>query len=152
MAGDAPSPEELKELFAAFDPSGSGSLTAEGLRGVMLQFLKMNPAKEGSVEAAKAILDEVAPGGALDLEAFSNIVSGKREFPDKKEELLEAFRTMGDTQNTGKIDEKKMRAILSTFGATTLEQGEIDDLVAKAGVDAAGRVEYGKWVETVYSS
>ena len=152
MAGDAPSPEELKELFTTFDSAGSGSLTVEGLRTVMTQFLKMNPAKEASLEAARAILEEVAASSALDLEAFSNIVSGKREFPDTKEELLEAFRTMGDPQSTGKIDEKKMRAILSTFGATTLEQGEIDDLVAKAGVDAAGRVEYGKWVETVYSS
>jgi|EP01046_Picozoa_sp_COSAG06_P019139 Ca2+-binding EF-hand superfamily protein len=111
----------------------------------------MNPAKDATEEAARAILDEVAPGGSLDLEAFSNIMSGKREFPDQKEELIEAFQTMGDKQKTGKIDEQKMRAILTAFG-TTLTQDEVNDLVAKAGVDAAGRVEYQKWVETVYSS
>lgn len=108
-------------------------------------------AKDATHEAAQAILDEVAPSGSMDLEAFTNIMSGKREFPDQKEELLEAFQTMGDKQKSGKIDEQKMRAILTTFG-TTLTQDEVADLISKAGVDAAGRVEYQKWVETVYSS
>jgi Ca2+-binding EF-hand superfamily protein len=108
-------------------------------------------AKDATDEAARTILDEVAPSGSMDLQAFTNIMSGKREFPDPKEEILEAFQTMGDKQKTGKIDGQKMRAILTTFG-TTLTQDEVADLISKAGVDAAGRVEYQKWVETVYSS
>jgi hypothetical protein len=34
---DAPSPDELKQLFALFDPAGNGAMDVEGLRGVMLQ-------------------------------------------------------------------------------------------------------------------
>ncbi len=35
MADGAKSPEELAELFKAFDPTNSGELTVQGLQAVM---------------------------------------------------------------------------------------------------------------------
>ena len=44
-----------------------------------------------SPESVKAIFEEVAPSGSMDAASFANIMSGKRDFPDTKEEVLDAF-------------------------------------------------------------
>ena len=110
----------------------------------------MNPKTTASKENVQKIFEEVAPSGKLDLASFSNIVSGKRDFPDTKEEVIAAFEQMGDTAKTGLVDEKKMRSILMTFG-TPLTSDEVTDLGSKAGINAAGKVEYKSWVERSYS-
>jgi Ca2+-binding EF-hand superfamily protein len=51
---------------------------------------------------------------------------------------------------TGTIDESKLRAVLTTFG-TPLSSEEVADLTTKAGVNAAGKIEYKSWVERSYS-
>ena len=62
--------------------------------------------------------------GSLTYEQFANIIGGKREFPDTKEDIMGAFHVMGDKAGTGKIDEKRMRAILTSFGSK-LSQEEV---------------------------
>jgi Ca2+-binding EF-hand superfamily protein len=62
--------------------------------------------------------------GSLTYEQFANIIGGKREFPDTKEDIMGAFHAMGDKAGTGKIDEKRMRAILTSFGSK-LSQEEV---------------------------
>ena len=56
--------------------------------------LGMNPKTTASKENVQKIFEEVAPSGKLDLASFSNIVSGKRDFPDTKEEVIAAFEQM----------------------------------------------------------
>jgi Ca2+-binding EF-hand superfamily protein len=88
--------------------------------------LGMNPKTLASVASAQEIFDDVVPkGGSLNLAAFTNIMSGKRDFPDTKADVLEAFVKIGDPNATGMIDEAKLQAALTTFGAAPLSQGEV---------------------------
>jgi hypothetical protein len=57
----------------------------------------MNPKGIAAKENVQRIFDEVAPSGSLDFETFANVVSGKRNFPDPKEDVLDAFTKIGDS-------------------------------------------------------
>jgi len=122
---------EMKNIFSKYSSGGSigSSEIAKACRAGGL-----NPT-EADLKLWK---NEVKSG--LDLKGFTNFMSRKfDETGDSVEEIVEAFQSF-DTQGTGSIDVKELKAILCTMGEK-LSDKEFQTLIDECEV-SDGRISY----------
>jgi Ca2+-binding EF-hand superfamily protein len=131
---------EFKEAFQLIDNNKDGIIDKDDLRMTFDALGRIVDNKD---------LDEMmteAPGPitfTMFLTIFGDRISGS----DPEEVILNAFKTF-DLQNTGKIDEKNLKASLCKWGEK-LNAEEVEQAFGEAPHDAAGLLDYNAFTRLI---
>eukprot|EP00049_Salpingoeca_infusionum_P017373 m.352704 g.352704 ORF g.352704 m.352704 type:complete len:173 (+) comp16595_c0_seq1:216-734(+) len=125
--------QEFKEAFNLIDQSRKGHIDEEDLKE-MYSSLGQTP----SDEEISAMLRE-APG-KLNFTMFLTLFGEKMTGTDPEDVIKNAFACF-DPENTGKLDEEKLRSLLTTMGDRFSDE-EVDEMFRGAPIDEAGLFDY----------
>ena len=135
---------EYREAFTLFDKDNDDQITPEEFATV-IRSLGINPL-ESEIDN---LLDLCAPGGMLDFPSFCLAMTKNQRLPDSKDDLLKAFYIF-DKENTGLVKATELKSVLTTLGEV-LSESEVDQLLATAGTDSDGNVNYKDFTNRIFA-
>ncbi|KAF9162007.1 hypothetical protein DFQ27_009960 [Actinomortierella ambigua] len=134
---------EIKEAFALFDPTNSGTIQPQAFQSFI------NASQLGDASLAAKIK---VPSQPLDYKAFHALVApafGKADSADDAYGLL--FEKM-NTDGSGNLSAAEIKAGLQKFGNSSLSEHDIDELIHEADVSGDGRVTLEEFLKIMQRS
>lgn len=138
---------EFSEVFNLFDKNGDHTIAAHEL-GTVMRSLGQNPTEAELQEAVREADGDAT--GFVAFKAFLSVMEAaarKLEAANQDEEVLAAFKVF-DVDGDGKISAAELRFALTRIGET-LSMEEAKEMIAEAGMDEEGRIDYVKYVKTM---
>lgn len=125
--------QEFKEAFNMIDQNRDGFIDSEDLKDMLASL-----GQEPSDTVVDGMMSE-APG-QLNFTMFLTLFGEKLTGTDPEDVIKNAFACF-DEENTGKINEDRLRELLTTMGDRFTE-AEVDQMLRGAPVDSAGNFDY----------
>ena len=127
--------EEYREAFEIFDKDGSGTITVEELRQVIVSL-----GQKCSLKQAKDMIAEVDTdkNETIEFDEFVQMMLKKRG--DPKDELFEAFKTF-DKNGDGKISHSELKEVMKNMGSE-MDDAEIDQMISAADTDGDHEISF----------
>lgn len=138
---------EFSEVFNLFDKNGDQTIAANEL-GTVMRSLGQNPTEAELQDAVREADGDAT--GFVSFKAFLSVMetaARKVEAANQDEEMLAAFKVF-DSSGDGKISAAELRFALTRIGET-LSMEEAQEMIAEAGTDEKGRIDYVNYVKTV---
>ncbi|KAF7487731.1 Myosin regulatory light chain sqh [Sarcoptes scabiei] len=125
--------QEFKEAFNMIDQNRDGFIDKDDLHD-MLASLGKNPEDQ----YLEGMMNE-APG-PINFTMFLTLFGERLQGTDPEEVIKNAFACF-DEENTGAINEEKLRELLTTMGDRFSEE-DVDDMFREAPIDKNGSFDY----------
>ncbi|CAG9460947.1 unnamed protein product [Pedinophyceae sp. YPF-701] len=138
--------EEFREAFNLFDRDGDGAISALEL-GTAMRSLGANPTER----EIKDMMDrlDVDEKGTVDFKDFCELMEEKLQDENAPtEESLKAAFKVFDKDDSGFISAQELIQIMKSLGEP-LSKTEISDMMAEAGIDQDGQVNYSEFVRLI---
>ena len=138
---------EFSEVFNLFDKNGNHTIAANEL-GTVMRSLGQNPT-EAELQEAVRTADKDATGFVAYKAFLSAMETAARkvEAANQDEEILAAFKVFDDNGD-GKISAAELRFALTRVGET-LSMEEAKEMIAEAGMDEEGKIDYVKYIRSL---
>ena len=125
--------QEFKEAFNVIDSNRDGFIDNEDLKDMLASL-----GQEPSDKVVDQMMSE-APG-PLNFTMFLTLFGEKLNGTDPEEVISNAFACF-DEEGTGKINEERLRELLTTMGDRLTDE-EVDLMLRGAPVDSSGMFDY----------
>jgi len=132
--------QEFKEAFNMIDQDRDGFISNEDLKDMQASLGHITTDEE-----TQAMIKE-APG-AINFTMFLTLMGEKLNGTDAEDVIKNAFKCF-DPDNTGTINEDKMRELLMSMGERFTED-ECDEMFNEAKVDKKGNFNYVEYVRLI---
>ena len=126
---------EYREAFNIFDKDGSGTITVEELRQVMV-----NMGQKCTIAEAKRMIAEVDTDNNQTIELREFIEMMLKKTANPKDELYEAFKTF-DKDGNGKISHSELKLVMKNMG-NNMDDSEIDQMILAADMDGDHEISF----------
>eukprot|EP00043_Microstomoeca_roanoka_P006418 m.62609 g.62609 ORF g.62609 m.62609 type:complete len:170 (-) comp13405_c1_seq1:96-605(-) len=134
--------QEFKEAFSMIDQNHNGVIDEDDLRE-MFSSLGQVP---DDAEILK-MLSEAPNPAKLNFTMFLTLFGDKMTGYDPEEVIKNAFACF-DPEGSGKLDEDKLRELLTTMGDRFTEE-EVDEMFRGAPIDAEGKFDYREYTRVL---
>ncbi|KAG0230082.1 hypothetical protein BGW41_002616 [Actinomortierella wolfii] len=134
---------EIKEAFALFDPTNSGTIQPQAFQNFL------NASELGDAQFAASVKIPTQP---LDYKAFHALVAPafkKSETADNAYGLL--FKQL-NTDGSGNLSAAEIKAGLQKLGNSSLSEADIDELIHEADVSGDGRITLEEFLKIMQNS
>ncbi|KAF9971095.1 calmodulin-like 3 [Actinomortierella ambigua] len=156
---------ELKEAFAAFDPTNSGTIQPKAFQDALAASIDPPPLPKfylhiplvasfvlrlfGNEQLANSIK---IPNHPLDYKAFAALVGPAFGRPEASDDAFTILFKSINKDGTGNISAAELKAAVRSAGINSLSEADIDEIIHEADVSGDGRVNYEEFLKIMQKS
>ncbi|KAF9585730.1 hypothetical protein BGW38_001028 [Lunasporangiospora selenospora] len=136
-------PEEIKEAFDLFDPTGTGTIQPKAFQDVVDTL--------GDDDLKRTIKIPTHP---IDYNEFSSLMNkySSNRAHDPEEPYRYAFQSI-NRDGSGRISAQELRVAIHSFlGPNALSEADIDEIIREADVSGAGGITFEEFLKVMHKS
>ncbi|KAF9165286.1 Calcium-binding protein 7 [Actinomortierella ambigua] len=145
---------ELKEAFAVFDPTNSGTIQPKAFQDALAATYPSLPGQQsvtslGNEEFARSVK---IPNRPIDYKTFVELVGPAFGRPDASDDAFTVLFKSINKDGTGNISAAELKAAVRSAGISSLTEADIDEIIHEADVSGDGRMNYEEFLKIMQRS
>ncbi|KAG0232100.1 Calcium-binding protein 7 [Actinomortierella wolfii] len=142
---------ELKEAFALFDPTNSGTIQPQAFQEALAASIDPQRLSSalGNEEFARTVKIPTQP---LDYKAFAALVGPAFQRPETSDNAYTVLFKSINKDGTGNVSAAELKTALRAAGNNSLSEADIDEIIHEADVSGDGRINYEEFLKIMQKS